>query len=268
MNKINNKKPLISYIIPCYNQSRWLYDAVSSAILSYSGPKELIIINDSSNEPGWNVRLQELQRIFPQLIILNHNTNKGLSASRNSGLQICSGDFIQFLDSDDLLVPNKIDRQLEHFKLANDISVSVTDYLLCDETLSFFHEDECCSGSFSYDVNDFLYKWERGLSIPIHCALFKQQILKEKKFNETLHGKEDWVFWCELAFHNTKISYLNIVGAIYRQHQKSMTKESKFIMGDNWKKATTIINNMVKDKEPNFYQESVAWYYKYYTENS
>ncbi len=258
------KKPIVSYIIPCYNQTRWLYDAVSSAILSYTGPKEIIIINDCSNEPGWNPRLHELQSIFPHVKIHNHQINKGLSASRNDGLKMSKGDFIQFLDSDDLLIPKKVDYQLKHFHTANNISISITDYLLCDETISSFYEDESCPGAFVFDVHDFLYKWERGLSIPIHCALFKSKSLLGESFNETLDGKEDWVFWCNLALKNSRIAYLNVIGAIYRQHQKSMTKDNICKMGENWKKATNIINDLVKDFEPNFYQESINWYEKYY----
>lgn len=257
-------KPLVSYIIPCYNQTRWLYEAVGSSILSYSGPKEIIIVNDSSNEPGWNIRLGELKQRFPEVVIINHSDNRGLSAARNTGLSLSKGEYIQMLDSDDILAPGKIDKQILHFNLVKNLSVSVTDYFLCDETVSYFYQDNPCLGSFSFSLHDFLYKWERGLSIPIHCALFHEKTLFDLKFNEKLFGKEDWVFWTDIALKGKKIAYLNIIGAIYRRHSKSMIQSNKRKMGDNWKKAVNIINEKVNILEPNFLEESLKWYKKYY----
>lgn len=261
---MTSEQPLVSYIIPCFNQTRMLYEAVSSVVLSYSGPKEILVINDCSTEPGWEIRLKELSDFFTEVHVLHNKENKGLSATRNVGIAASQGEFIQLLDSDDFLVPNKIDYQLAHFKLVDDLSVSVTDYLLCDEELSFFYTSEPCLGSYVLELKDFLYKWERGLAIPIHCGLFRKDIFTEFRFDETLSGKEDWVFWCQQAYQKKRIAYLNTIGAIYRQHEKAMTKADPEKMGQNWLKAASLINELVGQTEPNFLSDAQAWFNQYY----
>jgi hypothetical protein len=59
-------------------------------------------------------------------------------------------------------------------------------------------------------LDDFLFQWERGLTIPIHSALFKRSALSDVRFNETLSAKEDWLFWCTQLIHHKRIAYLNI----------------------------------------------------------
>ena len=261
-------KPVVSFVIPCYNQCAWLYQAVSSVMLSYSGPKEIIIVNDGSNEPGWKTKTIELKEAFPSITMINHERNQGLSAARNTGISASTGEYLQFLDSDDFLLPGKIDLQLTHYSLVKELSISVTDYLLCDETATNFHEDTTCIGGFTLDLHDFLFMWERGLIIPIHCGLFKRTILTEEEFDETLVGKEDWVFWCKHVYSNHKIVYLNFVGAVYRQHSKSMTKSQKGIMGENWLKAAKTINNIIGNSDPEFLINADEWYQKYYKDGS
>jgi glycosyltransferase involved in cell wall biosynthesis len=103
--------PLISYIIPNHNQAKYLYDAISSILLSYSGPKEIIVIDDCSTDPTTPRRLNELISKFPFVKLMFNERNMGLPASRNVGISACEGDYIQFLDADDLLFPQKIDFQ-------------------------------------------------------------------------------------------------------------------------------------------------------------
>ena len=75
-------------------------------------------------------------------------------------------------------------------------------------------------------LNDFLFKWERGFSIPIHCALFKKDIWFDNlPFNTKLKSKEDWFMWVELMIKNAKISLLNKEYAFYRIHDKSMSRD-------------------------------------------
>lgn len=258
------EKPLVSYIIPCFNQTRMLHEALTSVLLSYSGPKEIFVINDFSTEPGWKPRLKELQEAFSDIKVIHHEENKGLSATRNEGINAASGEYIQFLDSDDFLSPGKVDYQLDHFKLVDNLSISVTDYLLCDEDLSYFYVSEPCLGSFALELKDFLFMWERGLVIPIHCGLFRRDVFSGVRFDETLFGKEDWAFWCKLAYQKKRIAFLNTFGAVYRQHQGAMTKTDPQKMGQNWLKAASLINEWVGKDEPEFLNDAMKWFQEYY----
>jgi glycosyltransferase involved in cell wall biosynthesis len=255
--------PLVSYIIPNFNQAKYLYEAVSSILLSYSGPKEIIVIDDCSTDPTTPRRLNELISKFPFIKLMHNERNKGLSRTRNAGLAACEGDYVQFLDADDLLFPHKIDFQIQHFWFGNNLDISITDYLLCDETLSEFTPLEPNIGKYNLSLDDFLFQWERGLTIPIHSALFKRSALSNVRFNETLSAKEDWLFWCTQLIHHKRIAYLNIFGAAYRQHEQAMTKKNVSEMSKMWLKSASLIAEQLEDKEA-FLAAADDWYHTHY----
>jgi glycosyltransferase involved in cell wall biosynthesis len=263
---MEDKKPVVSFIIPCFNQAEFLYEAVSSVMLSYSGPKEIFILDDCSTDPLINQKLEAIERIFPLVKIIKQEINKGLSVARNLGIELCTGDYIQFLDADDLLIPGKIDIQIEHFRITNAVDISITDYLYSDAILAHFDIPEPCIDSFKLSLDDFLYKWERGLSIPIHCALFKYDVIRNLRFEETLRAKEDWVFWFQHALSRRKISYINIIGAIYRLHPVAMTKSKHGEMGKMWIKASIIIDDLLDSKDNTFMNNALSWYESHYKE--
>ena len=260
---MTNDLPLVSFIIPCYNQGQFLYDALSSIMLSYSGPKDIIVIDDASTDPVSIRKMEVCVQTFTGITFIRNDNNIGLSASRNKGVRLAKGKYSQFLDSDDLLSPDKINYQVYHFKYCKGLVVSLTDYLVFDETLTNSYAITDLS-QYSFSMNDFLYKWERGLTIPIHSALFLTDILLEAPFEETLSGKEDWVFWSRLASQSKRIAFLPIFGAAYRTHSTSMTNNKINEMGHMWLKAANKIENLITNDKPKFMKESAIWYYEHY----
>jgi glycosyltransferase involved in cell wall biosynthesis len=194
---------------------------------------------------------------------MHNEHNQGLSRTRNTGLAACEGEYVQFLDADDLLFPHKTDFQIRHFWFGNDLDISITDFLLCDETLSEFTPLEPNIGKYNLSLDDFLFQWERGLTIPIHSALFKRSALSDVRFNETLSAKEDWLFWCTQLIHHKRIAYLNIWGAAYRQHEQAMTKKNVSEMSKMWLKSASLIAEQLEDKEA-FLAASDEWYHTHY----
>jgi glycosyltransferase involved in cell wall biosynthesis len=101
-------KPLVSILIPAYNAERWISYTLQSAIAQTWQRKEIIVVDDGSTD-----RTAEVARRFAsQGVKVVSTANQGLSGAVNYGFQLCHGDYIQELDSDDLLSPNKIERQL------------------------------------------------------------------------------------------------------------------------------------------------------------
>ncbi|MBX3165251.1 MAG: glycosyltransferase family 2 protein [Bacteroidetes bacterium] len=101
---------LVSVIIPCYNVSQYIQECIHSVINQTYKSIEIICIDNNSTDTTWNVLL-ELQKQYPQLI-LEKELKPGACAARNKGLSIAKGEWIQFLDADDLLLPNKIEHQV------------------------------------------------------------------------------------------------------------------------------------------------------------
>ena len=100
--------PLVSIIIPCYNAGHWLAATLESALAQTHPHTEIIVVDDGSRDDSLT-----LARSFESRgVRVVTQTNAGASAARNHGLRLARGDFIQFLDADDLLAPDKIELQM------------------------------------------------------------------------------------------------------------------------------------------------------------
>jgi len=101
-------KPLVSILIPAYNAEEWIADTLQSAIAQTWPRKEIIVVDDGSRD-----RTAEVARRFASKeVAVVSKENQGAAATRNHAFQLSQGDYIQWLDADDLLAPDKIERQL------------------------------------------------------------------------------------------------------------------------------------------------------------
>lgn len=112
------EKPLISVIIPAYNCERYVAEAISSALAQTYRPSEIIVINDGSTDGTEQAILQ-----FGNSIRYYTQSNRGLGASRNRGAQLAKGDFLAFLDADDLWVADKLELQMTRFEMDPDLDM-------------------------------------------------------------------------------------------------------------------------------------------------
>jgi len=102
---------LISVIIPCYNVEAYIEECISSVFNQTYESLEIICIDNNSNDNTWRI-LKELKQSYPEIII-DKELKPGASAARNKGLLLSKGIWIQFLDADDLLLPDKLYKQIE-----------------------------------------------------------------------------------------------------------------------------------------------------------
>lgn len=100
--------PLVSILIPCYNSARWLEATLLSALAQTHPRCEIIVVDDGSTDNSVAVA----EYFTDRGVRLLRQPNAGSSAARNTALRAASGDFIQFLDADDLLTPDKISAQV------------------------------------------------------------------------------------------------------------------------------------------------------------
>ena len=105
---VNPQMPLVSVLIPAFNAEEWVGDTIRSA-LSQSWPnKEVIVVDDGSKDQT----LAVARRFESQGVRVVRQENKGASAARNNAFSLSKGDYIQWLDADDLLAPDKIAKQM------------------------------------------------------------------------------------------------------------------------------------------------------------
>lgn len=101
---------LVTIIIPCYNAEEFVGEAIESALNQTYANTEIIIVNNGSDDNTEQV-LTKYKLTYPNLITTDEH-KKGACAARNKGLSIANGDYIQFLDADDLLVQDKLEQQV------------------------------------------------------------------------------------------------------------------------------------------------------------
>ena len=255
--------PTLSVIVPCFNQGRYLHEAISSVLAATTQSVEIIVVDDGSTDAATHRQLVEAEGMAPDVVRVHRQANKGLSGARNSGLALARGRFVQFLDADDVLAPGKIDAQVAQMDVNPLLDVSVCNFLLCDESRSDFTKPEEAIARFALDEQDFLYRWERGFSVPIHCGLFRSEVLQDVRFDTSARAKEDWLFWTALAMKGTRFAYLHGHWAMYRQHEGSM-RRSQVNMGRAWLQAGLKIDAMLAGREPLFFESVVAWFEQCY----
>jgi glycosyltransferase involved in cell wall biosynthesis len=114
---------LVSTIIPVYNRGAMLREAVDSVLAQTWRPIEVIIVDDGSTDDTSQVMV-EIQSRHPEIIRRLHQENSGPGAARQAGLDIAEGEFVQFLDSDDLLLPDKFTLQVSGLRSNSEAGIS------------------------------------------------------------------------------------------------------------------------------------------------
>ena len=107
--------PLVSILIPCYNAAPWLAQTLESALVQTCPHKEIIVVDDGSTDDSASIARTYADRG----VRLVTQENRGAAAARNHALQHAQGNFIQFLDADDLLAPDKIEQQMRGLGIAD-----------------------------------------------------------------------------------------------------------------------------------------------------
>lgn len=221
-----NDRITISVIVPCYNQAKYLDEALQSVFMQTYQFWECILVNDGSTDHTEEVAKKWLTKDNRFKYI--HKKNGGLSSARNAGLDLATGDFIQLLDADDILSQNKFLIQLKVLKYCE---ISVCDYLPFEDKTGLRRDNRYLSPFLNPDCykKDIIMKWETEKSIPCHAVLFKRSLIVEHKifFEETLPNHEDWVFWVKLFYHSKGISNHKDILAKYRIKDISMCTDEE-----------------------------------------
>ncbi|MFP3089895.1 glycosyltransferase [Treponema sp. TIM-1] len=220
------KNQLVSIIVPCYNQARYL-DICLESVISQTYPDwECIIVNDGSPDNTDEIAQKWCKR--DSRFRYFKKENGGVSSARNYGLKIANGDYIQFLDSDDIIANNKFELQLKLLKKNScDIIISDHAYLINNNQI---RNHSICNIDFS--PSGLIYGWESSFIFPIHAALISNAFLLNYKiiFSEKLKAEEDYFFWVTCALNNAKFYYHNDILAYYRDHNSGTKNRERLII--------------------------------------
>lgn len=223
--------PIVTVIIPCYNQARFLSDSIGSLIAQTLEDWECVIVNDGSPDDTRTVALS-LAANDPRVRYVEQE-NRGLAGARNTGLTYAHGHYIQFLDADDLIEPEKLRLQVEALSEANGLGLCYSDYRHCpeDNVNQTAKRDNFPPPRFTMDrpLHDIAARWETQFSIPVHSYLFDARFFREKgiRFDETLPNHEDWDCWMQIFSLDPIVKLTPGPLAIYRICNTAMCTDNQ-----------------------------------------
>lgn len=211
--------PLISVIIPFHNRLKWTIQAINSVFEQTIQDFELLLINDGSTEefslpPSLN---------FSNKIRYVTQENKGVSGSRNKGIDLSLGEYIAFLDSDDLYYPNKFELQVNFMIRNSEFVMSHTSYDRIDIKGNYL--ETINSGKFSGMVYPSIYK---SCPIATPTVMIRRNFIVENniRFDENIAIAEDLLVWAKIA-KNSKILGIDIPLTKVRMHQTNASTDNQ-----------------------------------------
>lgn len=207
--------PLISVVIPVYNGEKTIRETIKSVSNQTFSDFELLIINDGSTDSTVEI-VSSIQD--PRINIFSY-PNAGLAATRNRGISLASGEYISFIDADDLWTPDKLEAQLKALKENPQAAVaySWTDHI--DESGQVFRDGPHLTFNDDVFARLLLVDFVGNGSNPL---IRTQVFAKVGGFDETLPEVEDWDMWLRLAarYHFVAVPSPQI---LYRMSIKSMS---------------------------------------------
>ncbi|MGM1056437.1 MAG: glycosyltransferase family 2 protein [Bacteroidota bacterium] len=212
--------PLISIIIPSYNRANLISDTLNSVIAQTYLNWECIVIDDGSSD-GTNSLIKEYIHRDKRIKYFTKpvDLKQGASISRNYGLKKAAGDYIQFLDSDDILADNKLESQISLLVPGEKFTISTCKwgiFTFKDEPLKLFEEKRDYR-SFDNVKDYFDLIGEIGGYFPPHCFLVsKDLICFSGQWNENLTLNDDGEFFFRILLNSSKILFAKDTYVRYR----------------------------------------------------
>ncbi|HUX35674.1 MAG TPA: glycosyltransferase [Candidatus Paceibacterota bacterium] len=210
-------KPLVSILIPAYNAEKFVKAAIDSALGQTYKNIEVVVINDGSTDGT-------AEAVKPYLsdkrIIYFEQPNGGISKARNKAFELSHGDYITFLDADDLEAPSKVEDEVNFLESHKDYGVAYC------RVLSFY--DDAPDKKYGYDrtmpSGDIFRELLRHQFINPGSVMMRRDVFaSENGFNPDFRDAEDWDLWRRLSYKGVKFGYVDKPLHYNRMSRKSLS---------------------------------------------
>ena len=213
--------PKVSVIMPCFNHSEFLPASINGVLGQTYADLELIIIDDCSSDSSWKLA-QRLVRTDARVRAVRNASHRGVSHSRNIGLQLATGEFVGFCDADDIWESDKLAFQLNLLLTHPSHQLTYCDAVIIDENSAMtgkrfsdlFPSPGTCNGELFHELVGRNF-------INTQTVLMRNECLQRvSQFDEDLKVVEDWWYWIQLSRH-CRFLYSEQPLARYRMHSRS-----------------------------------------------
>jgi glycosyltransferase involved in cell wall biosynthesis len=193
--------PVVSVVIPVYRSERYVAATLRSVLAQTFTDFEVIVVDDGS--PDRSIAI--CKAFDDPRIRYVHQSNAGLAAARNAGIRNARGDYIAFIDSDDLWAPEKLERHVAHLRAAPEVGVSYSLSAFIDEDGAPLGSYQMLGGGPLKPVDCFVRNpIGNGSNAVVRAALFREtppagRAVKDFLFDEDLRQAEDYELWVRIA---------------------------------------------------------------------
>ncbi len=220
---ITTDNPLISVLFPVYNSEKYLENSLKTLLLQSYKNFEIIAIDDNSTDSSSSI-LEKYSNLDLRIKVVKKDSNLGLIKTLNHGLTFCKGQYIMRMDSDDLIVPNRIDLLVS--EIISEKYDAVSSWMI-----NFYNKNKFETIRFKKYIEEL--KIISFFYIPIsHAAtMFKSEVINNLKYNEDFKYVEDYELWIRFFKNKYKIKMIEKPLYFYRQHENQVTKSSHKLEG-------------------------------------
>ena len=199
------KNPKVSVIIPNFQYKQFVKEAIDSIKNQTYPAHDLIVVDDGSHDDSQGY-LRELNK--DNSFILIEKENGGVAAARNAGTTRATGDYLLFLDADDRISPDFIEKTLQEMK--GDVQVVYTD-------LQFFGDQDGCVGYPDFSLKEL----RKNQCIPSACALVDRRVFEQVGGFDNGEHYEDYGWWLRIATKGFNFKHIAEPLFFYRKHGPS-----------------------------------------------
>ncbi len=207
--------PQVAVIIPAYNQSQYLRQAIQSVLDQTFIDWEAVIVDDGSSDDTRNVA----HSFTDSRLRYIYQENRGLSAARNTGIRSSTAPYLSFLDSDDMFLPEKLALLLDALEQQPELGMVAGQAIPVDEN------NQRVGKIMDTPLPQQPERLLLGNPLHVGSVLLRQSWQEQAGFfDESLRSYEDWDMWLRLSVLGCRMSYVNKPVSLYRFHTAQMTR--------------------------------------------
>jgi glycosyltransferase involved in cell wall biosynthesis len=237
-----NIETLCSVIIPTYNSSETILTTLESVFKQDYSPLEIIVVDDFSSDDT----LEKLKN-YDNITVIALNENKGVSNARNVGFQESTGGFIQFLDSDDELIVDKISKQIAQLNRTNaDVSIGDWVEFSTDQGIKeIVRHNNFFDNSIGLELSCIKDFWT-----PLCSIIYRRKSIEKVTWNVELKIVQDARFLFDVVFDGAIVVFLqDLTGRYRRNTTNSLSSSNRMFFVDDCLRNIVDIHNMLKKKD-------------------
>lgn len=219
-----NNQPLVSVIMPVYNSSKYLKEAIDSILDQTYKNFELIIIDDGSSDNSVEI-IKNYNSA--KIIFLQNDKNIGVSATRNKALDLVQGKYIALMDSDDISPLYRLEKQVDFLEKNTDYGL-IGGHYESFTVYPFYTKRKFRKHCLNQEENQVNLNFVGAIAAP--TAMFRSKIIKDNNisFDTDLKVGEDFDFWRRIGKHS-KVTNIDCFLIRYRKHISNTTKNKDLV---------------------------------------